>query len=515
MAEARLAEILGSLSLATERAAGVPRETMARVAIVATRLAESMGMTAEERRDVYYAALLRHLGCTSFAHEAAWYGAGDDIALQRALAPVDRASPRSVVGHVVRGAGVGHGARARLESVARVLADPALTSALATAHAEQASHLAERLGATARVVEILAQSYERFDGKGSPAGLRAEQLLPLARVLHVAHASVLHTSIHGVQGGLDVIRARRDAELDPVMCDRLFERAGELERLAREASVWDELLAAEPTPTSLLPPGEIVRVARAFALFVDLKSPFTLGHSTGVSRIVAAALARAGLSDEEQERGRVLGLLHDLGRAAIPNGIWDKPGPLTKDERREVELHPRETERVLARSPLLAELGHIAGMHHERLDGSGYGRGVRAGEIPELARILAAADVYHSLREQRPQRPARSLEEAGIVLLDAAKAGRLDARAVSRVLAAVGHRRGPDRVLPAGLDEREVDVLVHMARGLPAKEIGRKLYVSPRVASQHMARITEKTGVKTRASAALFAAEHELVTPAR
>jgi HD-GYP domain-containing protein (c-di-GMP phosphodiesterase class II) len=467
-------------------------------------------MGAPERQDAFYASLLRYIGCSGYAHETAWYGGGDDIGLLRALTPADGGSFPSAVSHIVRGAGKGTGHR--VQSVTRILSDPGLLPRLATAHCDQAVRLALRLGASARVAEILGQTYERFDGKGAPSGLRGEVLAPLARVMHVAYCFVLHASFEGRDQALDVVKARSGGELDPAIAGAFLAHARELLDLVAGTSVWEALLQAEPSPRRFIDASAIPGVALAFAHFVDLKSPFTIGHSVGVAQLCERALRESGAAPEEQERGRVVGLLHDLGRASVPNGIWDKTGPLNPIERERVEQHAYHSERVLARTPALGAYARVVGAHHERLDGHGYHRGAAAAAIDPLARLLAAADVFHALREERAYRPPMTPEAAAEALAAEAKAGRLEAGAVERILSAAG-QAAPDarRESPCGLTEREVEVLVLLARGLTNKQIGKRLFISPRTVGHHVAHVYEKTKVRTRAAAALFAAENELV----
>jgi HD-GYP domain-containing protein (c-di-GMP phosphodiesterase class II) len=511
MADARLAEIVGSLSLVTEAAAGVGPETASRAAIVATSLAEALGHSAAERQDLYYASLLRYIGCTSYAHETAWYGGGDDIALLRTMTPVDGAKPADAVKTIVRGAGKGTGAANRVRSVARLLTDPTMSHRLFAAHCEQAVRLATRLGAASGVTDILGQTYERFDGKGAPLGVGGEDLLPLSRILHVAYAAVLHTSFEGRAAAIEVLRARRGTELDPKVVDAFLKRERELMDRVAAPSVWELLLESEPSPRRFVSADRLAPIALAFAHFVDLKSPFTIGHSVGVARLCEVALERAGATPEEKERARLAGLLHDLGRASVPNGIWDKPSALNPIERERVEQHAYHSERVLARTPLLADLAKAVGMHHERLDGSGYHRGRAGAAIERIGRILAAADVYQALREDRAHRAKLDEERAAELLVAEAKAGRLDREAVAHVLDAAG-QKAPRVEAPSGLTDREVEVLVLLARGLTNKQIGKKLFISPRTVGHHVAHIYEKTKVKTRAAAALFAAENELAS---
>jgi len=196
----------------------------------------------------------------------------------------------------------------------------------------------------------------------------------------------------------------------------------------------------------------------------------------------------------------------------ISAGIWGKPGPLSTREWERVRMHPYYTERVLARPGVLARLGALASLHHERLDGSGYYRGFSANMLSPAARILAVADVYHAMTELRPHRPALTSEQAADQLRLEARAGRLDGEAVSHVLAAAGHKvRTTRHELVAGLSQREIEVLRLLARGHSKKQIAELLFISEKTVSHHTQHIYTKIGVSTRAGAAIFAMEHDLL----
>jgi HD-GYP domain-containing protein (c-di-GMP phosphodiesterase class II) len=249
----------------------------------------------------------------------------------------------------------------------------------------------------------------------------------------------------------------------------------------------------------------------AIANFVDLKSPYSLGHSRAVADLAAAAAAGLGLSEEEVRTVRRAGLVHDFGRLGVSNAIWDKRGPLGIGEWERVRLHPYLTERMLQQSAMLAPLGAIAVQHRERLDGSGYPRGLKGGAISRPARIVAAADAYQAMREPRPHRPERPAEEAAAELRADVKAGRLDGEAVHAILGAAGHRVPSRREGPAGLTAREVEVLRLVARGLSTKEIAKRLVISPKTAGNHIEHIYSKIDATTRAKASLFAIQHGLL----
>jgi HD-GYP domain-containing protein (c-di-GMP phosphodiesterase class II) len=220
----------------------------------------------------------------------------------------------------------------------------------------------------------------------------------------------------------------------------------------------------------------------------------------------------AGLAAPEAVTLRRAALVHDIGRVAVPVGVWAKPGPLTRGEREQVRLHAYHSERVLDTCPGLRPLARLAGSHGERSDGSGYHRGSRAGDLPAAAWLLAAADCYQAMREHRAHRPALSPQAAADELGRDALAGRLPPDAVQAVLTAAG-QPAPPVPRPAGLSERECEVLSLIARGMATKQVARQLGISPKTCDHHIQRLYRKTGLSTRAGATLFALEHGLVHP--
>jgi HD-GYP domain-containing protein (c-di-GMP phosphodiesterase class II) len=195
----------------------------------------------------------------------------------------------------------------------------------------------------------------------------------------------------------------------------------------------------------------------------------------------------------------------------VSSGIWDRTGPLTESEWERVRLHPYYTQRALARAEGLGELVRIAAGHHERLDGSGYPSGLDGGQLPMAARVLGAADAFHAMGETRAHRPALEADAAASQLETEARAGRLDADAVAAVLAAAGQRGPAKREWPAGLTEREVEVLRLIARGATNKQAAADLGLSPKTVGHHVQHVYSKIGVSTRAGAAVFAMENGLL----
>ena len=498
-----LGELLGALSLATDLAAGSPLETSLRTCVLATRLARLVGVA--ELDEVRSTTLLRHLGCTAFAHEAARLG-GDDHDLLTTYAGIDRTSRGAVVGrtvtHLAREAPLGR----RLAAMARVMTSPGAGAQLVSAQCTQAVALAGDLQLPEGVVAALGQIYERHDGRGGPHKLAGDALRPAAQVLHVAELVEVHHRTAGRDAAVAEVRRRRGKHLAPAIADALLAEHDALWPVLEAASVWDLYLEDERTGAGYAGI-DLERVASAFGRFADLKSPHMLGHSTGV-----AALVEAACDDRDaMPRVRIAALLHDLGTVSVPNGIWDKPGPLNAMEWERVRLHGYYTQRILAQTPLLADVAAIAGAHHERLDGGGYHRGATAAMLDRDARLIAAADAYCAMRQARAHRPALPAAAAAAALAADVRDGKLCPRAVDAVLGAAGLPR-PERSLPAGLTPREVEVLVHLARGSTNKEIASSLGIAVRTANHHIENIYAKLDVTTRAAAAVFAVRHDLVS---
>jgi HD-GYP domain-containing protein (c-di-GMP phosphodiesterase class II) len=503
----RLGELLGALSLATDLAAGLPLETSLRTCVLATRLARLVGITGPgELAEVRRATLLRHLGCTAFAHEAARLG-GNDHDLLTTYAGVDQRRRSAVLGRTVT-----HLAREaplvrRLAAVARVVTSPGAGAALVSAQCTQAVALAEDLQLPAGVTAALGQIYERHDGRGGPNKVPGDAIRPAAQILHLAELVEIHHRTQGAQGrdaAIAEVRRRRGKHLAPALADAFLAEPAPLWPVLEAASVWDHYLEDEPAGEAAL---ELDRVAAAFGRFADLKSPYMLGHSTEVAALVAAACE----DRDARPRARIAALLHDLGTVSVPNGIWDKPGPLNAMEWERVRLHGYYTQRILTQTPLLADVAVIAGAHHERLDASGYHRGATAAMLDREARLIAAADAYQAMRQARAHRPALTQAAAAAALAAAARDGKLCRRAVDAVLGAAGLPK-PERSLPAGLTPREVEVLIHLARGATNKEIAVALGIAVRTANHHVENIYGKLDVTTRAAAAVFAVRHDLVS---
>lgn len=512
----RLASLFGALASATDVANGFHPEKAVRTALVAQRIAEACGLGVNDQADAYYLALLRFLGCTAFAHEEAHvYGGGDDISVRSVMGFVDPDEPAQLVRQIVAGVGRGAPLPSRARGVVTLLTHPSAAQGHAHAQCDVADALARHLQMPDPVLAALAALFERWDGKGHPNRLAGDDIPMLSRIVAAADVVEIAVSRLGRDGALATAAKRSGGRFDPAVVQAVTAHAGAvfagLEPGGGAGSVWDDFLAAEPGPPRQVSPAVVDRYAAAFARAVDLKSVWTASHSYDVGVLAEAAGRAAGLDEPTVTRLRLAGWLHDLGRLAVANAVWDKPGPLNEHEREQVRLHAYHTERLLARSPVLAELAPLAGTTHERCDGRGYPKALPAGALDEPARLLAAADVFCALRADRPHRPGHDTAAAARILSDEASRGCFDLAAVRRVLEASGEvDQPPPATWPAGLSDREVEVLRLVARGGTNKDVARALGISAKTVQHHVAHIYAKTGVASRAGAALFAVEHGL-----
>lgn len=509
----RLAELTIALSLASDLGTGQPMEDGLRTCWLSLAASEELGLDAATRSCVYYVALLRFVGCTSDASETAVLAGGDDVALNAAMAPMLMAQPGESMRYFVRHLAEDLPLRRRVGRVVRAMADPGMEHRSLSGHCEVAARLATRLGMAEAVCRALAHGYERWDGKGHPAGLAGEEVPVAIRVVAAARDAELWSRQAGWPAAAEVLAHRRGHAYDPAVADALVANG---ERWLGE--IGDDpgagVLEAEPAPVLMIDADELDGALAAVADFADLKSPFLRRHSTGVASLAVAAAGAAGLSDAEATTLGRAALVHDVGRVGVASGIWDRPGPLSAEQWERVRLHPYLSERVLHRCALLAPFADLAARHHERADGSGYHRGAAGGQLALGARVLAAADAYHAMTEDRPHRPALTPADAASQLLEQVDAGRFERIEVDAVLDAAGQASRPARVArPAGLTEREVEVLRLIARGHANKAVAATLGISPKTVGHHIEHIYAKAGVTTRAGATLFAMEHGFLSP--
>lgn len=500
-------ELLGAVSLATDLGTGQPSLHGVRTSVLSVALARELGLGAADLVVVQQVALLRFLGCTADAPETARMVGGDDIGFLAAMAPVFMGSRAEAGRRLVTTVGAGCPPLRRAVLVAGAVADPGGARRTMTAHCEVAAMLADRLGAAPPVRDGLAHAYERWDGAGFPDGLAGGAVPLSVRLAVVARDADLWWR-GGAEEWADVLAARRGHAYDPAVVDACLSVGPAVLTELDTGSVWEAMLAA----TEATPVADLDLALTAIADFADLKSRFTRGHSRRVAELADGAGAALRLSPPEAQLLRRAALVHDLGRVGVPTGIWERPGPLGVAEQQQVRLHPYLTESTLACCPALAELGRVGGAHHERLDGTGYHRGSRGQGTAEG--VLGAADLVAALGAARPYRAALDAQQIAGSVAAEVRQGRLDRSAAEAVLAAAGTpHAAARRPWPAGLSDREVEVLRLITRGRTNREMAADLHLSAKTIGRHVENLYAKVGVRTRAAAAVFAMEHRLLDP--
>jgi HD-GYP domain-containing protein (c-di-GMP phosphodiesterase class II) len=489
---------------------GFPFEHGLRGTLATMRLCQVLGVDDETASSTYYASLLMYSGCTTDADIRAGIFRGN---FTQNHAHRQFGSQLESLAGIVGALQTPDASLAKrsYEVVSRLPAARRFVEPHFTAMCEVAQMIAGRLGMPESIHRLFRLLTERWDGKSILRRGRGDELpLPL-RIVHVGRdAAYLHL-LGDVGHVADIIARRAGRAFDPEIAQALVKNAPfVLQPEPHDGSVWDAVLAAEPTPWLELEDAEIDRALEAIGAWGDLVSPHLTGHSVGVAKLVSAAAELCGLDSADIRNVRRAGFIHDVGNISVHPALWLKAQPLNADEREQVRLHPYFTERIFSRSPLMKTIAGIGCAHHERLDGSGYHRGTRASELGTLERLLAAASAFHNKIEPRSYRRQLSPEAATATLLERARNGKLDFKMVGAVVEASG-QPPPKIERPAGLTEREFDALRLLARGLLTKQLAHELGMSPKTADHHIQNIYRKIGVSSRAGAILFTAENGLM----
>jgi HD-GYP domain-containing protein (c-di-GMP phosphodiesterase class II) len=351
----------------------------------------------QDRRDLYYASLLKDAGCSSGAarlHQL--LGGGDDRAAKQGLRRVDWANyltaARYAIAHTVPG---GSWFARALQVVAAANLGVTAARELAETRCTRGAAIATQLGFGPGVATAVASIDEHWDGHGQPRGLAGREIPMLSRIMGLAQTLETFAALEGATLAVAEAKRRRGTWFDPALVVAIEHLEAEIDQLCQfdEQDLHVAVLAAEPGDATLLAgPATLDRIARAFAAVIDGKSPYTAKHSVRVARISDLIATELSYSAHDLADLRRAALLHDLGKLSVSNTILDKPGLLSSQEWDAVRLHPYYTQRILSRIPGLGSLAFVASSHHERLDGRGYFRGLRAGQLPLSARILAVAD---------------------------------------------------------------------------------------------------------------------------
>ena len=508
----RLSELLVALSFGADLGMGQPMEHVLRQCLIALELGNQIGLDDDQQEAVYFGSLVAWVGCHVDAYEQTkWFG--DETALKNDFRQTDFATATAGPLFMLRHLGSGQTLPQRMSMIPSFLGEGRrVAESMLENHWRASDELMERVGLNQLVRTTVEQSFERWDGRGVPTGAKGDNILVTSQLVNLADVVEVFHRLGGVAAAVSVARERAGTQFSPQLVETFADTAASLFAGLDEVEAWSAVLSTAQASRHELSNAQLDSALEAVADFVDIKSPHTIGHSRGVAALAEAAAPHYGLSTVDTVLLRRAALVHDLGRLGIPNTIWDKPGPLSPAELEKARMHVYLTERMLASSPALAPLGAVAGQHHERLDGSGYPRGLTGADITPTSRILAAADSYHARLEPRPHRPAQNSQQAAAELRADVDAGRIDSQAAYAVLIAAGHKTAKRHDWPAGLTDREVDILRLLARGMTNKQISTDLVISPNTTNTHVEHIYAKLGVNNRALASLFAAKHRLIT---
>ena len=407
----RRTDLLAALSIAIDLGLGQPAEHVLRAAVIAARLADRLGLSRQQRDTTFHTTLVMWIGCHADSHEyVRWFG--DDIVVKREAYLVDWAGlpyMRFLMGNIAYGAPLPQ----RLKLIAQLMRNPrGQMGALVHSHCASAALLAAEMGLSTRVQEVLAATFERFDGQGGPRGLAGHELPIEMRVAQMADLVEVHDRTYGSGGAEHLVRERRGRQFDPDVADAFLADASGVLAHPDGISHWDAALAEAPDRDRTLTPAELDRMLVALGDFVDLKCPFTLGHSRAVADLAARAAEHLGLDAGDVAAVRRAGHVHDIGRIGVSNRVWEHAGDLSAESSERVRLHPYLTGRILERVNGLADVARIAMNHHEQPDGGGYPRSLGGSSLPLPDRVLAAAVAYESALEPRPYRPAMTPDDA-------------------------------------------------------------------------------------------------------
>lgn len=406
----RVSEVLSALSFALDLTEGQPMGHSLRTCLIGMELARRFDLPLQDQRDLYYALLLKDVGCSSSSARIFELFGGDDRYAQHALKLVDWGgyfnAMRMSIAYAAPGASWFQRAH-RIASLSRRGAGVA--TELVEVRARRGSEIVERLGFGVRVAEAVRHVEEHWDGSGHPRGLAGAEIPLLSRLIGLAQVLEVYAMVDGADTALSTARQRSQRWFDPTMVSACSEMEPQLTEWCsvEEEGLRDLVRECEPGGATLLAGrGTLDRIADGFAEIVDAKSPYTATHSSRVTELTLKIAAHLGYDPERMADLKRAALLHDIGKLSVPNSILDKPGPLSAEEWETVRLHPYYTQRILEHIRGFERLAFVAASHHERLDGRGYFRGLREDLVPIEARILAAADIYDALSTARPYRPA-------------------------------------------------------------------------------------------------------------
>lgn len=452
------AELMAGLSRALDLTEGEPMGHSIRSCWIGMTIAKQVGLEPRIQEDLYYALLLKDVGCSANAAQvSSWFGT-DDRRAKTDLKEVNWSRLSEAVSYAFRNAAPGQPWLTRIRQVAS-LSKRGVGAAreLVEVRCTIGAGIVRSLGWSGLVPDAVLNLDEHWDGSGHPQGVRGEDIPILSRILLLAQTVEIFGQRKGPDACRQVARERSGHWFDPSLVAAFLAVSGETDYFEQLGCVQGPQavvpFAPKTAPLRTDAIGDVLKVARVFGQIVDTKSSWTAMHSMRTAYYARAIAERMGLSEALQDQVLLAGFFHDLGKLGVSNLVLDKPGPLNSEERAHIETHAELTYRVLEPMPGLRPLAYFASCHHERLDGGGYYRRLAGEEVPLLSQVIAVADVFDALTADRPYRAGLSVDEA-LAILGRDAGARMDADAFEALVALPLPLDLPERF---GLVEREQD----------------------------------------------------------
>ncbi len=406
--EIRFSEIISALSVALDITQGNPEGHCMRTALVGMRLAEELRLPTADRSALFYALLLKDLGCSSNAAKITYLFGADDHLVKRSIRMIDWTKAGEQIKHCWKHClPAGSGIEKLLKMAALARSGVQGARKISEIRCERGADIARMLGLPEATATAIYDLDEHWNGQGNPRGLRGEEISLLGRVCCLAQTIEVFFSAYGLEAAYDVAVQRRGQWFDPHLVDALtaFKRDTTFWNRLLATDLLDELSQWEPEDAILLADEmRLDHVAEAFARVVDAKSPWTYQHSTRVAEIAVGVARQFGCTSDVERDVRRAGLMHDIGKLGVSNMILDKPSKPTADEFAQIRKHPDYSMRILEQVDAFKTLADVAGAHHERLDGRGYHRRLDGTQLPWIARVLTVADISEAMSARRPYR---------------------------------------------------------------------------------------------------------------
>jgi putative nucleotidyltransferase with HDIG domain len=413
--EIRFSEIISALSVALDITQGHAQGHCMRSALIGMRLAEELHLPTADRSALFYALLLKDLGCSSNAAKITYLFGADDRTVKHETRLVNWTSPTENLKHCWTNCAPGGGIVEKLLKMAALVRHGEEGARkISEIRCERGAEIARMLSLPHATAEAILHLDEHWNGRGCPRGLKGEEISLLGRICCLAQTVEVFFTAYGLEAALDVATQRRGDWFDPHLVDALlsFRRDADFWPRLLSADVLSELSRFEPEDAVLIADEACLDlVAEAFARVVDAKSPWTYQHSTRVAEIAVGVAQQFDCPIEVQRDIRRAALLHDIGKLGVSNLILDKPGKPTDEEFAEIRKHPDYSQQILQRVEAFTKLADVASAHHERIDGRGYHRRLDGTELPWIARVLAVADICEAMSAKRPYRDAMPWEK--------------------------------------------------------------------------------------------------------